>query len=246
MKHILKYLGGSHSYGLNTPASDEDIRGIFMHTDMSFIVGLNRFEHQENIAGGADEKFKELRHFLCLLRRANSEAIEALFIKRENCLELTEEMSHIRANRKSLLDSERLFKCLMGYMQGELKLANGERTGKLGGKRKEQIDKYGFSPKNFVQLLRLAWAGVCFFQKGYFPVNVMDEDKALGATLLDIKVNAQNYNKDILNKLAAAYEANLKDAFDTRKFDYKFDESIANTLCMDLYGSAVCEAYANL
>ena len=81
--------------------------------------------------------------------------------------------STVFADRQSFIDTDNMFKCLRGYMQSELRLANGERTGQLGGKRKAQLDKYGFSPKNFVQLFRLAHAGVTLFQEGYFPVNVM-------------------------------------------------------------------------
>lgn len=69
-----------------------------------------------------------------------------------------------------------MFRCLLGYMQGERRLANGERTGQLGSKRKAHLDKYGFSPKNFTQLFRLASCGKALFEKGYFPVNMKQYD----------------------------------------------------------------------
>lgn len=235
MKYLLKFLGGSHSYGLNTPQSDEDLRGVFMHTDPSFIVGLNRFEHQENIAGGADEKFKELRHFLCLLRKANSEAIECLFITPKSVIEFSPEMELIWKNRAKLLDSEQLFKCLKGYMQGELKLANGERTGKLGSKRKTQIDKYKFSPKNFTQYFRLAWAGGIFFDKGYFPVNVFEEDAAFGNKLMQIKTKPETVTVEELNLAAKEAERVLEEKFKNRKTNFSFCQKTANELCLRLY-----------
>lgn len=247
MKNILTYLGGSNAYGLATPTSDKDVRGIFMHTDMSYVIGLNRHEHQENIAEGADEKFKEVRHFLCLLRKANTEALEALFLNPKDAISFEPEMQMIWSKREKLLDSAKLFSCLMGYMQGELRLANGERTGKLGGKRKAQIDKYNFSPKNFCNLFRLAWCGTRFFERGYFPVNVMKEDESFGKLLLEIKTQPQNFTKDSLNSNAALFEQALKTAFNNRDKTYVFDLVAANRLCLDIYiyGDSINQAWLN-
>lgn len=245
MKNILTYLGGSNAYGLATPTSDKDVRGIFMHTDMSYVIGLNRHEHQENIAESADEKFKEVRHFLCLLRKANTEALEALFLNPKDAISFAPEMQMIWSKREKLLDSAKLFSCLMGYMQGELRLANGERTGKLGGKRKEQIDKFGFSPKNFVNLYRLAWCGTMFFREEYFPVNVMKADEDIGEFLLEIKTQPELYTKERLNAEAALFESELKTAFNNRDKTYVFDLVAANRLCLDIYGDSINQAWLN-
>lgn len=68
MEFLVKYLGGSHSYGLNTESSDLDYRGVFANTEISKILGLDRFDHQDN-RKGADESYFEVRNFLNLLRR---------------------------------------------------------------------------------------------------------------------------------------------------------------------------------
>lgn len=235
VNYILKYLGGSHAYGLNTPVSDKDVRGLFAHTDMDFILGLKRFEHQEDIKGGKDERFKELRHFFCLLQRSNSEAVEMLYLDPKSADWYGPEMYKIHSQRDKLVDSSKLYRCLSGYIVGELKLANGERVGQLGSKRKESLDKYKYSPKNFVQLFRLAWAGCVFFEKGYFPVNVKGESPGFAAFLLDIKTDPAKYSKDELNKIATAWDRKLKEAFDKRGADRNFDEKVANKLCADIY-----------
>lgn len=238
MKIICEFLGGSHSYGLNTPASDEDVRGVFVHTDPRFIVGLGRYEHQENIADGNDIKHKEFRAFVNLLKKGNSEAIEALFLPEDQFTVLDPIFVKLRNNRDCLIDPERLFKVLLGYMSGELRLANGERTGKLGGKRKAQIDKYGFSPKNFVQLFRLAWAGRVFFKTGEFPVNIVKADKGFADKLLVVKTHPENFNVKELNAYAAKLEKELKAAFDEVKpngFRTGFDDELANRLVVETY-----------
>jgi hypothetical protein len=231
--------GGSHSYGLQTPASDLDWRGVFINTDVATVVGLDKHEHQQKQDETADEVYTEFRNALKLLRSGNTQMVELLYADREDFSFISENWLLVQGYRKRLLSSETLFKCLRGYMQGELRLANGERTGKLGGKRKEALDKYGFSPKNFVQLFRLSWAGKIYFQKGYFPVNVAKENNAYRDFLLDIKVNPSNYDVATLNEIAAKSEASLVKAFEHREVNTKFDEELANNLCLDLYFSVM-------
>jgi predicted nucleotidyltransferase len=241
---VCKALGGSHSYGLNTPSSDTDWRGIFMHTDIHAVIGLGRFEHQQDKEGGKDEEMKEFRHALTLLRQANSQMVELLFI--EDWAEISPLWSYTIQHRKKLISSEKLFSCLRGYMQGELRLANGERTGKLGGKRKEALDLFGFSPKNMVQLMRLAWAGTIYFSRGYFPVQIAKEDSILAGLLLDIKTCPQKFSKNQLNDMAHQWEEALARSFENRKVDTQFDIAFANELCLRAYGPLVCERYNQL
>lgn len=241
MKTICKTLGGSHSYGLSTAQSDIDYRGVFLNDDIATLIGLNRHEHQQKQDEETDEVYTEFRNALRLLKAGNTQMIELLF--NDNWIELKPEWELVIRNRDRLIDAEQLFKCLKGYMQGELKLANGERTGKLGGKRKAQIEKYGFSPKNFVQLLRLGWAGTIYFQKSYFPVDVFKENTGFGELLLDIKTRPEKYSVKELNDMARTTEAGMIESFETRKCNSKFDEYLANRLCFRVYGEAICQLY---
>lgn len=241
---LAETLGGSHAYGLNTPNSDTDLRGIFVNTDVSHLVGLKRDEVLVSQKEGGDDKvYTEFRHALKLLRGANTQMIELLFTDSWIvCHPLWQKVQEVRSK---LICSHKLFACLKGYMQGELRLANGERTGRLGGKRKEAIDKYGFSPKNFVQLLRLARAGCVYFEYGIFPVNIMKYNPGFGQYLLDIKTNPQNYTKEELNAASKEFEIQLVDSFNHRKFDTVFDEDTANNLCLQVYGPLINELCLN-
>ena len=243
-KVICQCLGGSHSYGLNTPESDIDMRGIFAHTDMSYIIGLNRYEHQQDKSDGKDDESKEFRHALTLLKGGNTQMIELLF--NNNWIVVTDLWKYVMGHKYSLMDSENLFKCLMGYAYGELKLANGERTGRLGSKRKEKIDAYGFSPKNFCQLLRLCWAGKVFFKDGIFPVNVMETEKSFGELLLEIKTMPEKFTKDKLNAWAQLYMDDLTKAYDSKKEVYKYDDWFANKLCLMAYGDMIKEELTHI
>lgn len=226
-------LGGSHAYGLNTASSDLDYRGVFVNTDIATVVGLDRFDHQEKRSDGDDKFSFELRHFLSLLRKTNTQVLEILFS--DAWTVRLPEWELLVKHRFDLLDSVRMYSSLRGYIHGEKRLATGERTGQLGGKRREQLERYGFSPKNFVQLIRLCFAGKVFFRAGFFPVDLRLHKPDLAAELLDIKEHPEKYTKDGLMKLVEHHETRLNLAFEERKTDYKFNEEIANRILPEVY-----------
>lgn len=232
MKMLVKALGGSNAFGLNTPESDLDYRGVFVNTDPAKILGLEKLEHVQKQETD-DIVYYEVRKFFELLKNGNTGALELLFT--EEYLETSELFEEVRANRFKFVDTNKMFRCLLGYMQGERRLANGERTGVLGGKRKLQLEKYGFSPKNFVQLFRLAWAGETLFLKGYFPVNVKKEDAVFWAWLMDVKTKPETHTKEELNLEVDKWEIRLKAAYDNRKFKYEFDYALANEMLRRAY-----------
>ena len=232
-KLLCEIKGGSHAYGLNTPTSDLDIRGVFVHTDAAYLVGLKKDEILVEQNEQHDRVMTEFRHVLRLLRNANSQMVELLYIHDYEYIDPA--WLQVTKVRQHLVSSTNLFNSLRGYLKSELLLANGLRTGKLGSKRKEMIDKYGFSPKNFVQCLRLAWAGSIYFTKGYFPVNIRTEDEEYANKLYHIKTQPDHYNLKQLNEMAAIMEQNMIATYENRKSDTTFNEDIANQLCISIY-----------
>lgn len=234
MKMLCKTLGGSTAYGLNTPESDIDYRGVFLNTDPAYILGLSKFDVVQKQETD-DIVYFEARKFFDLLRNGNTGALEILFTDKANFIEFSPEFDLVYNNKFSFVDSDKMFKCLRGYMQGELRLANGERTGQLGGKRKAQLDRFGFSPKNWVQLLRLAYCGDTLFQEGYFPVNVKESNPTLFEKLIDIKIHPEKYTKEGLGELYVEAEKRLVESYEKRKFKYSFNEELANDVLRKLY-----------
>lgn len=231
MKTLAKYLGGSISYGLSTPESDLDERYVFIHTEYSKILGLERHEHQCRQTDSEDVFGWELRHFLNLLKNGNTSCLEMLY--NDTWLEITDDWKYIQSYKTRLIDSHKLYKCLRGYCQSERKLVLGERTGVLGGKRRSHLDLYGFSFKNAVQFFRLCLCGKVFFQEGYFPVNIRKIDT--DGLLFDIKTNPGQYNRDQIIELMKNYENLLDDSYQSIKVIYEYDAKIANTICYELY-----------
>jgi len=235
MKIIYSTLGGSHAYGLNTPASDLDARGCFLNEEPEKIIGLQRFDHQDIKKENDDTFLFELRHFLSSLRKTNTQALELLFTDEAPNFKPSPEWALILTHKFSLLDSKHLYKSLKGYMFGERRLMNGERTGLLGSKRHKAVEEFGYSFKNAVQLFRLAWAGKYFFTDGIFPVNVKKYNPDFAARLIDIKTNPANYKKEDLNKQVDEAEKELDKAFEKRTITYCFDEKVATEICIKLY-----------
>jgi predicted nucleotidyltransferase len=229
--------GGSHSYGLSTPTSDIDWRGVFATEDLSEIIGVRSGMNDNLVTQNSqkDEAYWELRRFFKLLQQGNTQAVEMLFSTIDH--ETSVEFQLIQEQRSHFLDTKKLFAVLSGYAQGERKLANGERTGKLGGKRKEAIDKYGFSPKNFVQLFRLLWAGRFFFNTQEFPVLISAYSQDFHKELMSVKTEPWKFKVEELNARADELEAEMKKAFDERnqKLDMTFNEEMANFVCYTVY-----------
>lgn len=240
---ICEFLGGSHLYGLNTPESDTDVRGIFVNTDPAFIVGTRRFDEarKQNHLIKEDVVYKEVSHFIRLLHQANTEALEILFADDSAFTVLDKQMKDIRAWSGKLVSSEKLFNCLRGYMAGEYRLAIGERKGQIGGKRYAKLQEVGFSPKNFTQLFRLSHVGKVFFTENRFPVNVKNEP--CYAELMAIKTHPEKFTKEQLTEKFLGEEKMLIEAYENRVVNREFDEGVANALLLSVYMPHLRNAY---
>lgn len=233
MKIICEIIAGSRLYGLEIPESDKDIRGVFLNTEPNSILGLNKDEiiKKESI----DSLHFELRHFLKGLKKTNTQMMELLFADETDFLLLEPQFLKIQKNKFKLIDSGTFFKSLLGYILNEKRLANGERVGQLGGKRKNNLEKYGFSPKNFSHLFRLAHCGSLFFETGLYPVNLKKHDPEFRDFVFEVKTKPEKFNRNELNLFAEEYEKRLKVAFDNKKENFTFDYELANELCYDFY-----------
>lgn len=246
MKILARLLGGSHLYGLNTPESDYDERFIYAYDDVPNIIGLDKNECISEQDKDQDKLGYELRRYLELLKKTNNQVVEYLFADESAFIEITPEFKLIRQNKFRLIDQDRFYKSLRGYIQNELKLANGERTGELGSKRKAALDKYGFSPKNFSHLLRLIQCGITFFKTGEYPVNLQKHNAALTEKLLKIKMEPGAFTKESLNITAKIMEELFVNAYQDRltkdRISY-YDHDVANDIIFKIYYPTLKEIY---
>ena len=95
MNMLVKSLGGSRAYGLDTPESDIDYRGIFINTEPSKILGLDRMDHVQKQETD-DVVYYEFRKFFELLHNGNTGTLELLFTEKACLLETSVEFNEVQ------------------------------------------------------------------------------------------------------------------------------------------------------
>lgn len=237
LNYILKYIGGSRFYGLDTPESDTDWRGVYCNSEPSKIL---RFQlDPEDIVidecgeGGDDVVYYELFRFFELLRKTNSQSLEGLWVPKEEQVIGSETYDLIQENRDKLVDTDKLTKSTYGYVINEYRLAMGERTGQLGGKRKAALEKYGFSPKNVAQLIRITTSQEFFQEHGVYPIKLKEFVPEVFEMIYDIKCNPEKYTKDAMEKLCSDYVEVASKTTDRLKL--QFDNKVAGDIMHQAY-----------
>ena len=231
-------LGGSHAYSLNTKESDIDNRFVFLNSNISQIIGLDRYEHLDIKTKTEDSYGFELRHFFNLLKRGNTQVLELLFNK--NWITSSKEWNEIQENKNSFINITKFYHSIKGYVFSERKLVNGIKKGQIGCARIESVKQFGYNKKNAVQAIRLLWAAEYLICNNVFPVNVNEYDKTLWTMLMEIKTNSQNFNKEEINKKIDEFELKLDHTFKFKENDLhvknrKFDEKLANGMLLKFY-----------
>ena len=236
MIKLCEMLGGSHSYGLNTRESDIDNRFVFLNSNISQIIGLDKYEHLDIKTKTEDSYGFELRHFFNLLKRGNTQTLELLFNK--NWITNSKEWLEIQENKHSFINVTKFYNSTKGYAFSERKLVNGIRKGQIGCARMESVKNFGYSKKNAVQAIRLLWAAEYLICNNTFPVNVKEYDEKLWKMLVEIKISPQNFSKEEINKKIDEFELKLDNTFQIKEKDVKnkkFDEKLANQLLLKFY-----------
>lgn len=238
MIKLCEMLGGSHSYNLNIPESDIDNRYIFLNSEISNVIGLSRYDHQDGIKNKNREDFFgfELRRYFNLLKRGNTSAYEILWNK--NWISKTKEWDKILENKNEFIDLNKAYASMKGYAFSERKLINGEKIGQLGGSRQIKLKQYGYSPKNTVNALRLLWACKFLLETDIYPVNIKEYDNNIWKLLINIKTRPENYTKEFINQTIDIFEKNLDETYkrhENKAKNTKFNEKLANELLLEFY-----------
>lgn len=232
-KLVFQGIGGSRLYGLDNEDSDIDYRIIYKTENPIYIYGLRENKTYCGVSEEEDFVAYELRHFMSLMAKSNTQIVEMVFCEDDKIHFCDETFKAIRENRFSLLDSGKLYSSLRGYLQNERRLALGERQGRLGGKRKGDIDKRGYSHKNVVQFSRLCLVGEKLFLEGDYIVGMRNHP--FYHQLMEIKNNPDSFSKENVEKLLDIYEKRFMVAFESRKFNFSFDFNLAGEILKNAY-----------
>lgn len=118
---IYSVLAGSHLYGLNTPQSDVDIRGIFNLPLRDYVLP----HHPKQINDDTnDTTYYEVVRFLDLAKTANPNILELLFAPDDKILIKSPVMDVILKNKEKFL-TKACRNSLAGYAVAQIKKARG-------------------------------------------------------------------------------------------------------------------------
>jgi len=122
---IVTHMSGSHAYGMSTPESDVDIRGLFLADPIN--VRTPFFNVEEcNIETEEDTKFFELTHFMKLLLNNNPNIVETLWVDESDIMFKDSKGCYdlLRAERSKFLCSKVAF-TYSGYAFAQMKRIKG-------------------------------------------------------------------------------------------------------------------------
>jgi predicted nucleotidyltransferase len=91
---------GSRAYGLSTPASDTDLRGVFVPPALAFHGYL---EHEDQVEPEPERVFYEIRKFFRLAAACNPTVIEVLFTDPADHVTVTAEGAQLLERRTEFL-----------------------------------------------------------------------------------------------------------------------------------------------
>ncbi|MFK5924779.1 MAG: nucleotidyltransferase domain-containing protein [Verrucomicrobiota bacterium] len=120
---IFECLSGSHSYALNTPESDEDIKGLFV------LPGIAYLSLDAPVCQLADAKndvvYYSLLRFLGLALSANPNIIELLYMP-DDCVRKSTRHFEKLQQQRDLFITKKAYDSHVGYAQAQIKKARGQ------------------------------------------------------------------------------------------------------------------------
>ncbi|MEG1141298.1 MAG: nucleotidyltransferase domain-containing protein, partial [Clostridia bacterium] len=121
---IYEYIAGSTLYGLNTPTSDIDIRGVYI-TPIDRFYSVDKNAYQEQVSDDKnDTVYYELRKYLELLKNSNPNILESLNVPEDKILHKDKVFDLILSNKSKFISKEGI-KPLIGYASSQIKKATG-------------------------------------------------------------------------------------------------------------------------
>jgi len=117
---VLLVRHGSHAYGTNTPASDEDFKGIAIPTKEYFLGATKRFEQAELKAPDPDAVIYDIRKFFSLAADCNPNIIEVLHTDPSDHF-LVSPIGEIILEHKYDFLSKKIKHTFLGYSVAQLK-----------------------------------------------------------------------------------------------------------------------------
>jgi len=136
---IFLTLGGSHAYGMNTPESDVDVRGVCIPTNRSYYtgMGINKFE-QKDSGWDDDRVIYDLRKAMILMADNNPNVLELLFTDERHWIKVTDSWHKILEHKEKFL-SKKVKHTYSGYAIAQLRRIQKHRNYLLNPPKKKPL-----------------------------------------------------------------------------------------------------------
>lgn len=173
-EHMLySVVSGSKAYGMSTPTSDTDVRGVVV-PPLKYFTGLNNFEQVENQS--KDVCYYGLRKFVQLCYKNNVHALEMLYMHPDTVMYVHPVFQELLLKR-DLFPSKAVGYSFGGYAWQQLMVMRTKVSNHTG--RVELIEKFGYDTKMAAHALRLYRSGREFLETGVLQVKRPDAEELL-------------------------------------------------------------------
>jgi len=226
---IYEIIFGSRLYGTADEDSDIDIRGIYLPS-IQRILSLKELKDIRMNEENTEYVYHPFQKFVKLAMKNNPSILEWLFVPEKYVRIKSKAMHELLKNKYMFLSKEIYFR-FRGYAESEFNKIT-KLTGAVGEKRKQQILKYGYCPKNAMNCIRLLYEGIEYLSTKNL---ILPLQKA--SELKDIKHAKWNYQK-IARKFDELYNA-IEDVYNKSSLPDK-----PPTDYIDLLQTAIILKYA--
>lgn len=149
---ILLVRHGSHAYGLNTPTSDEDFKGVCIKPRAAYFGFTQKFEQHEHMGSktdGVDSVIYSLDKFAALAADCNPNIIEVLHVDDADVVAEDNYGRLLRDNRDLFISKKAKF-TFSGYAHAQLKRIKTHRGWLLDKPHRPTRAEYGLSDTEHV------------------------------------------------------------------------------------------------
>ena len=179
----------------------------------------------------------ELVHFFKQLKSGSVKTVELLFSDTKSILQLDDQFDRlVLQNKFRFINTGRILSTTFGHGNSQFDKAIGVGSG-LTTEQKNSIAKYGYSPKNAVDCMRLFRCGRWMLNDNIYYVKIIKKSVEFHKLLMDIRTFHDKYTIDDVHSLMTKERSDFEVVVNTRDTsnDLTFDEQYAIDVIKKIY-----------